>query len=127
MTNMYRKTFGTNEQIRFESEPDYYETLGYLAKDDGSARIVWENNDEQGAWAPEGRIQFYGEPPVALRAKLKHTAGSGSITSRVNCNDFIQHIINYHHFVAGPHQNMSQIAASIPKNFLTDFERGFAL
>ncbi len=124
---MYRPKFGTNDQICFDTEPDYYEFLGYIAKDDGTTKIVWEHNDEQGAWGAEGRIQFYGMPPGALRAKLEHTAGAGSITSRVNCNAFIKHIKEYHNFVSNCPQNIANIRTSIPAPHLSDFDRGLAL
>ena len=80
---MYRSEFGTKNQVRFDTAADYYEFLGYLAKDDGTTQLVWEHNDEQGAWAQEGRIHFKTPQPAALRARLDHTAGTGSIVSRV--------------------------------------------
>lgn len=124
---MYRKIFGTKAQIRFDTQADYYEFLGYLAKNDGTSKLVWECNDEQGAWAQEGRIQFYVAQPVGLRAKLKHTSGTGSITSRVNCNAFVEHIAQYHHVISNGPQNKAKIRASIPPVHLKDFDRGLAL
>jgi hypothetical protein len=124
---MYKNVFGTKNQIRFDTKADYYEFLGYLAKEDGTTKLVWENNDEQGAWAQEGRIQFYVAQPVALRARLKHTSGNTSIISRVNCNDFVEHIAQYHHFISNGLQNKTRIRASIPPAHLKDFKRGLAL
>ena len=114
-------------QIRFLIEEDYYEFLGYLAKEDGTTKLVWEHNDEQGAWAGEGRIQFYVTQPAALRAKLNHTRGTGSIVSRVNCNDFIEHILQYHHFTSNGSQDIATIRSSVPAAHITDFDRGLAL
>jgi hypothetical protein len=124
---MYRNAFGTMDQIRFDTEADYYEFLGYLAKGDGTTKLVWERNNEQGAWAEEGRIQFYVTQPVALRAKLNHTAGNASIVSRVNCNDFVEHIVQYHHFVSNSSQDVVRIRSSIPGAHIADFNRGLAL
>lgn len=124
---MYRKMFGTKDQIRFDTKADYYRFLGYLAKDDGTTKLVWESNDEQGAWAQEGRIQFYVVQPVALRAKLNHTSGTGTITSRVNCNAFVEHIASHHQFITNGPQNKARIRASIPPAHLKDFDRGLAL
>jgi len=124
---MYRNSFGTRNQVNFDNEADYYEFLGYLAKDDNTTRLVWEHNDEQGAWAKEGRIQFYVAQPAALRAKLSHTAGIASIVSRVNCNDFLEHIVLYHHFVFNGSQKAVNIRSSIPAAYKADFDRGLAL
>lgn len=124
---MYKRVFGTIGQIRFDTAADYYEFLGYLAKDDGTTKLVWERNDEQGAWAPEGRIQFYEKPPAALGASLHHTTGSGNIVSRVNCNEFVEHIALHHHFVSNGTQNEASIRTSIPTAHLNDFDRGLAL
>lgn len=98
---MYKATFGTKQQIAFNSEAEYYEFLGYLSKNDGSTRIVWEENNEQGAWAEEGRILFYTSHPNQLRVQLLHTAGNPSIESRVNCNEFVENIRVNHNFVLG--------------------------
>ena len=124
---MYRNRFGTRGQIRFLIDDDYYEFLGYLAKGDGTTSLVWEQNEEQGAWGEEGRIQFYVRPPVALRAKLNHTAGTGKVVSRVNCNDFVEHISQHHHFTSTGSQDIARIRASVPAEHITDFDRGSAL
>lgn len=124
---MYINAFGKNNQVSFNNEADYYEFLGYLAKNNRSTIIVWENNDQQGAWAAEGRIQFYTSPPATLRARLIHTSGVGSIVSRVNCNDFVEHIAKYHHFISNGIQNVATIKKSIPARHIIDFDRGLAL
>ena len=87
---MYQAKFGIKDQVCFDTAADYYEFLGYLAKNDGTTKLVWERNNEQGAWGNEGRIHFYEDQPKALNARLSHTAGTGNIISRVNCNDFFE-------------------------------------
>src|SRR5690606_3997604 len=119
---MYKATFGTKQQIAFNSEAEYYEFLGYLSKNDGSTRIVWEENNEQGAWAEEGRILFYTPHPNQLRVQLLHTAGNPSIESRVNCNEFVENIRVHHNFVLGGNQNVAQIRATVPNQYLADFD-----
>ena len=124
---MYQQTFGTKGQVRCDTPKDYYEFLGFLSRNDGTTRIVWEHNDEQGAWAEEGRIQFYIPHPTQLRAKLLHTAGTGSVVTRVNCNEFIEHITTHHGFTPDGAQNQVAILASIPSPHRVDFDRGLAL
>ena len=124
---MYRKTFGTKGQIRFDTKAAYYEFLGYLAKEDGTTRVVWESNDEQGAWGQEGRIQFYVAQPATLAVQLLHTLGTGNITSRVNCNAFVKHIALHHHFVSNGPQNKVRVRSLLPPAHLADFDRGLTL
>ena len=121
---MYKETFGTKNQISFNSEAEYYELLGYLSQNNGSTKIVWEENNEQGAWGEEGRILFFVKQPRQLRAKLLHTAGNESIVSRVNCNEFIEHIRDNHNYVFGRNQNVSTIRATVPKQFIGEFDNG---
>lgn len=124
---MIKRVFGRNGQIRFDNESDFYELLGYLAKNDGSTSIVWEDNDVAGAWGPEGRICFYADPPPLLRAHLKHTAGTGNVISRVNCNEFVELITGHHRFVSGNTQNQLSIRLTVPTSYLGDFVRGLSL
>ena len=124
---MYQSIFGTKQQIIFNLESEYYKFLGYLSKSDGSTTLVWEDNDLQGAWAKEGRILFYEEQPEAIDITLLHTAGVGEIISRVNCNEFIQHIRANHGFVLGEIQNIPNVRATIPREFIDDFEAGLQL
>lgn len=124
---MYQPTFGTKQQISFNSESEYYELLGYLSKGDGSTILVWEDNDLHGAWAKEGRILFFEAQPAALRANLLHTAGVGNISSRVNCNEFILNIRANHSFVLGETQNIPNVRATVPNPYTADFDAGLLL
>ncbi len=124
---MYQAKFGIKDQVCFDTAADYYEFLGYLAKNDGTTKLVWERNNEQGAWGNEGRIHFYEDQPKALNARLSHTAGTGNIISRVNCNDFFENIVNYHGFKNADFQDIKIIKASIPRANHNDFDRGLAL
>jgi len=124
---MDKMAFGRNDQVILDSPEDYFELLGYLARNDGLTEVVWENNDEQGAWAPEGRIHFSEKPPSALKAHLHHTAGRGSVVSRVNCNAFVDRLLAQHAFVEGGQQNEKAIRATVPAQYHKDFDRGLAL
>jgi len=124
---MYQATFGTKQQISFNSESEYYELLGYLAKGDGSTILVWEDNDLQGAWAKEGRILFFEARPAGLRANLLRTEGVGNIKRRVNCNEFILNIRANHNFVLGKKQNIPNIRATVPHQYIVDFDAGLQL
>lgn len=124
---MYKQKFGQKNQVQFNSVTDYYEFLGYLAKEDNTTKIVWECNDEQGAWGQEGRIQFYVAQPTRLHVMLHHTLGVGSIISRVNCNEFIEHLVTHHHFLSNGLQDRAKIRATIPIAHEADFDRGLTI
>ncbi len=123
---MYKPHFGSKKQIRFKDENEYYELLGYLAKSDGTSSLVWEHNEEQGAWASEGRIHL-NSPLVPVSAYLSKTAGVGNVHSRVNCNEFVENLANNHGFVMGPIQDKKKIEATVPQEYLADFQRGLSL
>lgn len=124
---MYQSAFGTKNQVTFNNEHEYYELLGFLAKSDNTVSIVWERNEEQGAWGSEGRLEFF-ITNIPIAATLSQTAGNGgSILSRVNCNDFVQNLNQNHAFVWGKVQPVAKIRATIPDEYLTDFERGLTL
>ncbi|MBN8585682.1 MAG: hypothetical protein J0M37_11360 [Ignavibacteria bacterium] len=112
---MNQLIFGTNQQIRFATENDFYETLGFLSKSDGTTSLVWEHNETSGAWGSEGRIQCYKNIqkfPVALSAAF--TAGVGNILYRINCNEYIEHISQHHAMVYGDTQNLVRVRSTVP-------------
>ncbi len=45
--------------VNFESLNEFYESLGFLAKNNGTTSLHWEHNETSGAWGSEGRIHFY--------------------------------------------------------------------
>ena len=124
---MYKEKFGTKDQLTFSNESEYYELLGYLSKSDGSVKLVWEDNDDQGAWGKEGRILLFENPPQSLSANLMLTAGVGNILHRINCNEFVENIIDDNAFVYGSSQNSDAIKETIPQEYQSDFTRGSML
>lgn len=126
---MYKQFFGKTNKMRFDSPEEYYETLGFLAKSDGSISLVWENNEDQGAWGSEGRIHCHfniNNFPAPLARKF--TAGRGNnVIHRINCNEFVQDIVTNHVFVMGNSQNSNAIRATVQAQYLVDFDRGLAL
>lgn len=124
----------------FRNDSDFYECLGFVCN---MARhgieIVWEYNQQSGAWANEGRIHFkkingsiYTNIPNTIRNRL--TAGNGNVAARLNCNDYILALHNNYGFTTRvqpngitPHklfasQNPLQY---VPTNFYNDFNRGY--
>ena len=123
---MAQLIFGTNQQIQFASDNDFFEALGFLSKNDGTTSIHWEHNENQGAWGSEGRIHCHFNinnftPPLAR----KFTRGRArNVIHRINCNEFVQDIVTNHSFVMGNNQDTNAIRATIPAQYLADFDRG---
>lgn len=126
---MYKQYFGKRKKMKFDSPEEYYETLGFIAKGDGSCDLYREENQNQGAWGPEIRMNCYNNlnkftPPL----KRKFTKGRGKkVLHRINCNEFIQDLIDNHQFTFGPTQNASLIRTTVPAQYQVDFDRGLAL
>ena len=122
---MYQKSFGKNQQVQFTDEHEFYSLLGYLAKSDGTTSIVWEHNEDQGAWGSEGRIQIHTNNMPNIW-NLSYTAGNGgNVLQRVNCNEFIANICTNHGFAIGGVQNIATIRNLVPVQYQKDFDRGF--
>lgn len=123
---MYKPIFGKENQVKFRNKHEYYELLGFLAKSDRTSSLTWERNEEQGAWGSEGRIKFYSSV-LPFSASLSYTAGVGNVQSRVNCNEFLKNLYEDHNFVNGDEQDIESIRATVPQEYLSDFERGLNL
>jgi hypothetical protein len=124
---MFKHNFGTKDQVHFTSENEYYEVLGYLAKSDGTTSIVWEPNEEQGAWGSEGRILIYVDN-FPFIGNFDLTAGVGNIKNRINCNEFVENIRDDHGFIiTGGNQDIDAIRNTVPAEYLSDFNRGLNL
>lgn len=99
-----------------------------MTKNNGTTSIHWEHNETSGAWGSEGRIHCYKDInkfPVYFSNAF--TAGTSGILHRINCNEYIEYIANKHGFVLGYTQNQSNIIATVPANYLSDFNRGLAM
>lgn len=123
---MYQQTFGLIGQVQFQNEHEYYEMLGYLAKSDGTSSLVWEHNENQGAWGSEGRIKFYIQN-IPVSATLSLTAGVGNVVHRVNCNEYVENIATNHAFIMGGVQDINAIRNTVPNEYQVDFDRGLIL
>lgn len=120
-------TYGTKNQISFRSLNDFYESLGFLCRNKGMTSIQWENNENQGAWASEGRIHFYYTiDNVPYYFSNAFTAGTGNIINRVNCNEYINKIIELG-FTLGLEQNIINILKNIPSKYQENFKHGLNL
>lgn len=119
------RTFGTQNQMQFADDHEFFQFLGYLAKSDGSTSLVWEHNENQGAWGSEGRVQLFRDLPIQWNVRV--TAGVGDMRGRINCNQFIQCIITNYGYAEGEIQNIANILENIPEEYVMDFNNGLTL
>lgn len=119
------RTFGTQNQMQFADDHEFFQFLGYLAKSDGTTSLVWEHNENQGAWGSEGRIQLFRSLPIQWNVRV--TAGVGNMCGRINCNHFIQYIRSNYGYVEGGTQDVAVILGNIPDEYRGDFNDGLTL
>ena len=83
---MSKLIYGKRGQVRFLSEAEKSEALSYILT---SPNVVfkYENNQDQGAWAPEKRICFKRRIGVPACLQRMMTAGRGSLYGRINCEE----------------------------------------
>ena len=129
--------FGSRGQLEFENESEYFKQLGILANGfkNGNS-IVIEQNEEQGAWGKEGRVQCKADSFSHTKAlETIVSKGNASIAKRYNCNDYVKNLVDSHEFtkISVPGKttiriepkNIETIKATVPTSYLSDFEEGF--
>jgi len=99
-----------------------------LARSNGETSLVFEHNEQQGAWGSEGRIQIHTSDFPTKWPTFPTTAGNGgNVLSRINCNEFIKEIVANHAFVEGGKQDIDSIRATIPSAYVDDFNNGLTM
>ncbi|MGL5723626.1 hypothetical protein [Cetobacterium sp.] len=118
--------FGRTNIVSFKTKEDFFYTLGFLAKP-GRVKLVWENNQNQGAWGSEGRIQCFKDIdkfPIELSTKMSE--GIGNILKRINCNEYVEYLNTEYGFIRNTlEQDKDSILSLVPKEYRVDFENGF--
>lgn len=84
---MNKLVFGKNGQVRFNSEEELYTAIEYILSSDNVDFNIHEDNQKQGAWAPEERIHFKSETGIPECLKRNLTAGRPGIYGRINCKE----------------------------------------
>lgn len=91
---MSQLIYGKNGQVRFNDESEKMEAIEYLLTSPNVDFDIHENNQEQGAWAPEDRIHFKKEEGVTESLKRMMTAGRPGLYGRINCKEFCDELRN---------------------------------
>jgi hypothetical protein len=118
------KAYGKNKQIKFNTESEYYQALGYIAQPKNQITLHREDNQEQGAYSYEVRARIKIDNPN-IPGNFKLTTGTGNVKYRVNCNPYFEEITTNHGFELDTTQDIEKIKATIPSKYLDDFEKGY--
>ena len=89
---MSKLVYGKKGQVHFENEAEKKEAIDYILSSPNVNFRIHENNQEQGAWAPEERIHFKKKDDVPECLKKIMTAGDRSNYGRINCKEFCEEI-----------------------------------
>lgn len=123
-------------ELKFSSVAEYYETLGFLSKDDEVVRVYIEHNEESGARGPQGRLRVrngnYNYFPEPLK-RLFNSSADGKTSETL----YVRNLRDEHHFLEyqsprGKGQtyilvksSLADVKATVPEQFLPDFMRGY--
>ena len=89
---MGKLVYGKKGQVRFANETEKREAIDYILTSPNVNFNVHEDNQNQGAWAPEERIHFKRQQGVPECLQRNMTAGKGSLYGRINCKDFCEEL-----------------------------------
>lgn len=122
--------------LKFNDEHEYYETLGFLCKDEELVRVYVEHNKDAGAWGNQGRMlvrvgNIYGLP------RPLEDAFATSKDGRISETKYVTNLQDYHSFTreVDPTGNdftkylykskLDNVIATVPIDYLRDFFRGY--
>ena len=83
--------------LQFDNEKEYYETLGFLSKDEEYIRIYTESNDKAGAWARQGIMSLRNVSVDSLPEALMK-AFETSADGRISETRYVRNLKENHNF-----------------------------
>lgn len=89
---MSKLVYGKKGQVHFANENEKREAIEYILTSSNVDFDVHEDNQDQGAWAPEERIHFKNEEGVPNSLKKLMTAGRPGLYGRINCKEFCEEV-----------------------------------
>lgn len=122
--------------LNFSSEKEYYETLGFLAKDEEYIRVYTESNDKAGAWAGQGRMSLRNVSVDSLPEALMK-AFETSADGRISETRYVRNLKENHNFTKEVDptgsdftkrlykENLEKVLETVPEEYENDFYRGY--
>lgn len=114
-------------KIIFASDSEFFEALGFLCNANNNIKLVLENNQLQGAWAHEGRMEFFLNRIYPSYFANSFTAGVGRKLFRTNNTQYCNYLKNNHAIIDGFIQNIANVRATVPAINIVDFNRGLII
>ena len=85
--------YGKRKQVRFRNAEEKQDAFHYMLHSDNVDFYVHENNQNQGAWAPEDRIHFKKKEGIPECLDRQMTAGRrGTLYGRINCKELCEEL-----------------------------------
>ena len=106
--------FGENKQVQFENEAAFFAALGFLAKDDGSTKVVWADHI--------GRIDCF-----IPKQQFPKCFKDCTFDNAIHCSEFVAYLIANHKFVANENQNINNIIITVPYQYADGFQAAYDL
>lgn len=132
---MAQLDWGTGIGLHFNSDNEYYETLGFLAKSPSLVDIYTHENEESGAWAGQGKLDTTIEKRSLPDGLKRSFIQSGD--SRLSVTDYVRNLVinhgftkyydptgNKYTFYRFP-ENVESVRNTVPSKYISDFDRGY--
>lgn len=129
-------TLNWGNVIKFNSENEYYEILGFLAKDEEHIRVYIESNNKAGAWASQGRLSLRNVSIESLPDVLAK-AFETSVDGRISETRYVRNLQENHNFTrevdpTGSNftkrlykESLEKVLETVPEEYEKDFYRGY--
>lgn len=121
---MAKLIWGKNEQLGFESQQEYYYSLGLLCRSEWF-NIVYEPNKLTNSWEDAFRIQC-AKCPVILPQAFQNALRS---QDRINNNEYVENLYCNHDFEYDGnkyiHGNYATVRETVPPAYLVNFDEGY--
>ena len=119
-------SFGERNWVIFSSDGDFFESLGYLSNNSRGIYISSETSNNR--WGAELRIWIENSRGMPSSLRNADSAGLGNYERRINCNEYVYHLVNNFGFSLGTFQNSTAIRNIVATNYanhVVDFDRGY--
>ncbi|MCM1065016.1 MAG: hypothetical protein NC420_11220 [Eubacterium sp.] len=132
---MAQLDWGKGIGLHFRDEAEYYEALGYLAKNPMQVKVYTHKNDRSGAWAGQGKLHTRVAKDILPDGLRRSFEESGD--DRLSVTDYVRNLVDNHAFdrFRDPTDRLytfyrfpdsvDDVRATVPKKHLKDFDRGY--